>query len=125
MTCTICGKTLTDLTSVKLGIGPICRAKYGITGSNGQGELMFNNHADFALAKETDQFVYIIDRGNHSQSKTVTNDVEWVLSELNDLIEGFDKKRLFYMDSEGRIDEILHTGKTFNDFKAGYAGVTL
>jgi len=122
--CCICKKPLTDLTSVKLGIGPVCRGKYGLNGLNGQNEL-FNNHSVFRLEKETDFFVYISDRGNHKNCKTVTNDVEWVLSELDDLIDNFKNKRCFYMDSEGRVDEILHTGKHFISFKAGHEGVVL
>ena len=123
--CAICKKHLTDLTSIKLGIGPICRAKYGLTGMNGQGELMFENHAVFGIQIENDSFVYIMDKGNHHNCKTVTNDVEWVLQELDDLIERFENKRLFYTDSEGQTDEIIHNGKRFISFKSGHEGITL
>jgi len=124
MNCCICKKHLTDLTSIKLGIGPVCRAKYGISGLNGQNEL-FNNHAVFKLEKETDSFVYIVDWGHNRNCRTVTNDVEWVLSELSDLVDYFDKKRVFYMDSDQKIDEIIHSGKHFISFKAGHEGVAL
>ena len=122
--CRICGKSLTDLTSVKLGIGPICRGFYGIDGSAGQAGL-FDNHTDFAVMEETDSFIYIIDTGNHSEQKTVTNDVDWVVKKLAGLCNCFEKKRIFYMDSEKQIDEILHDGKNFIGFKAGHTGVRL
>ena len=122
--CRICKKPLRDLTSVKLGIGPVCRGHHGIDGNGGQVD-MFENHAVFSIMEETDCFLYIIDCGNHSECKTVTNDVGFVLSELSNSIDKFDNKRLFYKDSYGNIDEIIHSGKTFIGFKSGHSGVTL
>ena len=123
MKCQICKRPLSDIDSIRIGMGPVCRAHYGIVLKN-QGELMFDNHAVFSIANETDSFVYIIDR-NEKNKKSVTNDAAWVLSELYNLVENFDNKRVFYMDSEGQVDEIIHTGKSFVTFKAGHEGVTL
>ncbi|MCL2139786.1 MAG: DUF6011 domain-containing protein [Treponema sp.] len=121
--CRICKKKLSDITSVKLGIGPVCRGFYGIDGSAGNPGL-FDNHAEFDFVDETVSFIYIKDTG-HNCTKTVTNDVEWVLQKLSENCKYFDKKRIFYMDSDGKIDEILHAGKTFTGFKAGHTGVIL
>jgi len=129
MNCKVCGKPLTDLNSILMGMGPVCGGRYSISkkkkSAKEQGELMFDNHAVFAVCDETDDFVYIQDRGRQLNCKTITNNVSWVLSELDDLIENFESKRLFYMDSDGRIDEIVHNGKYFVQFKAGHEGVTL
>ena len=119
--CAICKKKLTNFNSVKIGIGSVCRAKYGI---NTQEDL-FENHAVFRIQKEAANYIYIVDCENHHNCRTVTNDVVWVLRELDDLLDDFDKKRLFYTDSDGRTDEILHKGKTFVSFKAGHEGVFL
>ena len=119
--CAICKKELTDFNSVKIGIGPVCRAKYGIN----QQEDLFNNHAVFRIQKEAASYIFIVDCGNNHNCRTVTNDVVWVLKEIDELLDDFDEKRFFYTDSEGQTDEILHEGKTFISFKAGHAGVTL
>jgi len=120
MRCRICKRPLTDIESIRIGMGPVCRGHHV-----NQRELMFDNHAVFRIENETDTHVYISDRGNHHNCKTVTNDAAWVITELDTLIENFENKRVFYMDSEGRIDEIIHSGKTFISFKAGYEGITL
>jgi len=125
MKCAICKRVITDPQSMKIGIGPVCRGKYGVKGIGRQDNLLFENHAVFSIASENDSFVYIIDRGNNSNAKSVTNDAEWVVSELCELCQNFDKKRLFYMDSCGNIDEIIHIGKTFISFKHGHEGVSL
>ncbi len=118
--CAICKKPLSEKTSMMLGMGPVCRAREKL-----QGELMFNNHAVFRIEDEKENYIFIKDTGNHHNCITVTNDVEWVLSELFSLCENAENKRIFYMDSEGSIDEIVHNGKAFISFKAGHAGVTL
>jgi len=120
MRCRICKRPLSDAESIRIGMGPVCRGH-----RVNQRGLMFDNHAVFSIVNETKTHVYISDRGHNLNCKSVTNGKEWVLSELSDLIENFENKRVFYMDSEGRIDEIVHSGKTFVTFKAGHEGVTL
>ena len=64
--------------------------------------------------------MYIIDTSVNE--KSVTNDVENVvqyLSENNSL----KNRRLFYKDSAGVIDEILHNNEKFTDFAPGYKGI--
>ena len=129
MNCIICKRPLTDLTSIQMGMGPVCRANHSILkgrkSKSKQEEFIFDNHAVYSIENETDTFVYIRDCGNHSKCKTVTNDIEWVVTDLDDSIENLENKRIFYMDSEGQIDEVIHNGKTFVSFKAGHAGVEL
>jgi hypothetical protein len=57
-TCRICKKPLTDFTSVRLGIGPVCRVRDGLNG-----ELDLIPHADFSVQLATDDFIYIRDAG--------------------------------------------------------------
>jgi len=116
--CRICGKPLTDYTSVKLGIGPICRASNDIT----QGDLFMNFHASFTILEIEEDYIYIKDDGGDSRS--ITNDAEWVISELADSFD-ISKRRIFYMDSFGIIDELVHENGIFKEFKAGHKGITL
>jgi hypothetical protein len=116
--CRICKKPLTDFTSVRLGIGPVCRARDGLNG-----ELDLIPHADFSVQIVTGDFIYIKDAGGNS--KSVTNDAEWVLSKLA-ADYGLKKRRIFYMDTMGQIDEITHGREGhFTGFKPGHKGVTL
>jgi hypothetical protein len=118
-TCRICKKPLTDFTSVRLGIGPVCRARDGLNM-----ELELIPHADFSVQIVTDNFIYIKDVGDNS--KSITNDAEWVLQKLAVDCGGLKKRRIFYMDTMGQIDEIAYDGKgRFIGFKPGHKGVTL
>jgi hypothetical protein len=132
MNCKICGRPLKNIESIAAGIGPVCAGgNYHSPkikkqkNNNKEREFMFDNHAVFEIELATEIFVYIVDRGDHSKCKTVTNDAEWVVSELNNLIENFENKRLFYKDSDGQVDEIVHNGRFFISFKHGHAGVEL
>ena len=85
---------------------------------------MFNTNAEFSIEKETESFIYIKDTGNHSERRTITNDPEFVVKVLYEQYN-LENKCIFYMDSEGRIDEITHTYGKFTGFKAGHQGVHL
>ena len=85
--------------------------------------LPFENHADYDLVTINDQFVYIKDSG-HNQFKTVTNDVQFVLSSLQ-TDYNLKNQRVFYRDSQGTIDEIGHNAGIFQSFKPGYAPFSL
>jgi len=114
--CRICGKPLTDFTSVKLGIGPVCRASRA---EIKEGDLFMDFHADFSIIDIEDDYIYIKDRCG--PNKSVTNDAEWVLAELH---KRFDiaGKRIFYMDTEGIIDELVHENGIFKAFRPGHMG---
>jgi hypothetical protein len=117
--CRICKRLLKNPLSVELGIGPVCRAK-----DNLQGEFDFMR-AQFDVVKhESGLYIFIRDIG-HNTGRSVTNDSEYVVEQLY-LENGItDETRIFYEDSGGRIDEIIHAGHKSNGFKAGHEGVEL
>jgi len=87
-------------------------------------------HANFAYVADTINVVtsgstevihcaVIRDLGPWNEHLTVTNDVEWVVKQLfatHALLAG---QRLFYYDSDGRLDEILVKDGKFVAFAAG------
>ena len=64
----------------------------------------------FVIERQTPEFVYIV--GN------VATNVEAVLSELTQH-HNLGNRRLFYRDSEGNSDEILHDNGVFTGFAIG------
>jgi len=118
--CHICKRNLTNHISVSIGIGPICRAKDVLQ------EVFDFMHAEFQLQKhESGKYIFIRDIGHNNGRKTVTNDAEYVVKLLYKEYEITDETRIFYDDSDGRIDELLHSGTRFTGFKAGHVGVDL
>jgi len=87
-------------------------------------EFDFFNHADYAVIKETEEFIFIEDTGGNHGSRTVTNDAPFVLKKLCDEYD-LKNRRVFYKDTEGRIDEIVHKDGCFCAFAAGHKGVEL
>jgi len=63
------------------------------------------NKSNYRIVKETTQALLIEDLGPWDQYMTVTNNVENVVEELKEKLAG---RRLFYMDSEKQMDEILY-----------------
>ena len=128
--CKIWGRPLKSINSIMTGIGPVCgggnfHAPKRKKNVKEEGDFLFNEHASFSIEANTNNYVYIIDNGHDRGYRTVTNDAKFVVSELSGLIDDFINKRLFYLDSDNRIDEIIHNGKSFIRFKAGHEGVTL
>ena len=87
-------------------------------------ELDLFNHADFSVIKETDEFIFIDDTGGRSGSRTVTNDASFVLKMLCDEYD-LKNRRVFYKDTQGRIDELVRKDGCFCTFMAGHRGVEL
>jgi hypothetical protein len=117
--CHICGRVLKNATSVKIGIGPICRAR-----DSQQGEFDFM-HAKVELLKhKRGKYILVRDVG-YKSSRSVTNDAEYIIGQLYLDFEITDDTRIFYEDSEGEIDELLHKGETFKGFQHGHEGVDL
>jgi len=83
----------------------------------------FPNYAEFTIEKETPEYIFIKDIG-HTHTKTVTNDADNVIKYLK-VIYKLGDRRVFYKDSEGQIDELLHTAGKFTGYKAGHAGIEL
>jgi hypothetical protein len=75
--------------------------------------------ANFEIVSAEDGNLTIRDLGPWSKHPTVTNDAEAVVKRL--VRHGILKAgmRLFYYDSEGRLDEILHDGEKFTGFAPG------
>lgn len=63
--------------------------------------------ARFIVEREDSSRMIISDVGSTSMS--ITNDAEAVVHELHK--QGLGKRKLFYYDSEGKLDELLHDGK--------------
>jgi hypothetical protein len=108
--CSICGKPLTDFNSRMIGIGPVCRAQH-----YKQPDLGLIPHAEFSVIRDSPDYIFIKDIG-HSYTKTVTNDADYVLQKLNTIL-GLNHRRVFYIDSMGEQDEIVHSGGCFKYFK--------
>jgi hypothetical protein len=112
--CRIYKKPLSDFTSIKFGMGPVCRARYNL-----QCELGLEDHAQFLILKTGLSFILIKDTGHYCH-KTITNDVSFVMNQLKP-----GRKRVFYIDSENSIDEIVHREGIFLGFKVGHEGIEL
>lgn len=81
-------------------------------------------HAAYEILKhEPGKYIYIQDVGYECRS--VTNDAEWVIGQLFRWFGIDAETRVFYDDSCGRTDELLHSGGKFKGFKAGHDGVDL
>jgi len=79
--------------------------------------------AEFTIENETPEYIFIIDTG-HTHTMTVTNDAESVIETLHSEYDLGDR-RVFYRDSENRIDELLHAGARFTGYRAGHEGADL
>ena len=120
--CRKCNRVLKNPLSIKLGIGPICRAR-----DNLQGEFEFMKAQFDEVKHERGKYIYIRDIGHNCRS--ITNDAEYVVEQLYLEYGITDETRIFYKDSdtdpEARIDEIVHEGHVFKGFKPGHEGVEL
>jgi len=117
--CQLCNRPLHDYVSVKMGIGPVCRAR-----DRKQKEFDFMHAKMEVLKHEQGIYIFIHDVG-HNSGRSITNDVEYIIHQLYIEYGITDSTRIFYKDSEGNIDEILHSGKRFKGFKAGHTGIDL
>jgi hypothetical protein len=117
--CCICKRALSNPLSVELGIGPICMAR-----ENTQEVFDFMHARTQLLKHERGTYIYVRDIG-HTADRSVTNDAEYVVEQLYLEFDITDETRIFYEDSEGQIDELLHIGARFRGFKAGHKGIDL
>jgi hypothetical protein len=117
--CRICGRNLTDPVSVKMGIGPVCRAR-----DNKQEVFDFMNAKIEVLKYKRGKYIFVRDIG-HVSGRSVTNDAEHVVKQIYLDYAITDETRIFYEDSDGQIDELLHVGERFNGFQAGHKGIDL
>jgi len=77
--------------------------------------------ANFKLEESNDKYVLIRDLCSDSNpGMTLTNDAESVVEYLFDKNLLGNQTRLFYIDTNGRVDELLHLYRKFDGFKFGY-----
>jgi len=66
--------------------------------------------------------VVIRDVGHIHRCLTITNDAEGIVRAVSHA-EALGDRRLFYFDSDGRLDELLHVGSVFVGFAPGHRGI--
>ena len=77
----------------------------------------------FEIMSETDEYVLLNDLAMHEATKSITNGAEEVVDYL--LLDDKNKtKKFYYMDSDGRVDELEHDGDKFTLFKLRYDNLT-
>lgn len=114
--CRVCRRALKNPKWAEIGIGPVCARRTAgmLTGSTVADRPGLR--ARFDIVRSDAESITIRDRvEDHACS--VTNDAEAVVAEMTAL--GLGKRRLFYFDSMGNRDEILHEAGKFAGFKAG------
>lgn len=73
-------------------------------------------HASFAVVQNLPESITIMDIGHDQGCLSVTNDAEHVVRRVK-VVYGLGKnQRLFYYDSDGRKDELLHDSERFLGF---------
>jgi len=74
--------------------------------------------ANYRVEGGDHDFVFIVDQ---DEGCSVTHDASAVVASLNE--DGYLKndRRVFYVDTDGHIDELLHRQKRFVGFKSGTA----
>jgi UDP-2,3-diacylglucosamine pyrophosphatase LpxH len=75
------------------------------------------SRADYKIIKSNDDAVWIIDElvdGYEGDALSITNDAEEVIAELRPL---YGNRRVFYRDTQGRWDELVHDETGFISFR--------
>lgn len=68
----------------------------------------------YTIQKVTDTFVLISD---NNRGLSVTNAARHIVSELHERLKGgIGHRRLYYRDSTGRFDELMHEGGRYSGF---------
>ena len=71
------------------------------------------------IRNRPDEPIVIEDLGPWDRYPTITNDAETVVAMLQKRGYLEPGRRIFYYDSDGQLDEILHDDGVFRGFKAG------
>jgi len=72
--------------------------------------------AQFSVERIEEKAVFIVDNCEQHQSRSVTNDAERVCKLL---FRDFGNRQIFYKDSAGTWDELVHHFGVFREFKFG------
>lgn len=108
--CMRCGRELKDPWSAREGIGPVCKRK-----REAEARAAGRDVCNYSMIGSDVDSVTIQDLGPWDKYMTVTNAAAQVVEELREMLNG---RRLFYIDSEGNRDEILHVNGKFHGFAA-------
>ena len=77
--------------------------------------------ANFKIEESNNTYVLIRDLcSEQNPSMSITNDAESVVDFLWHKNLLGKQTRIFYIDTEGRVDELLHHYRKFDGFKFGY-----
>lgn len=71
---------------------------------------------NYKIVEDTPEKLVIQDVGPWDSHPTITNAAEETVRQL---APGLGKRRLFYYDSEGQLDELVHEGGRFVRFAPG------
>ncbi|MES2155436.1 MAG: hypothetical protein V4510_09910 [bacterium] len=74
-------------------------------------------HANFAILKQDDSSITLLDQGPWTIHPTITNDAEWVVEQM--VRSGLGARRLYYVDSEGETAELRVEASRFAGFEIG------
>lgn len=82
----------------------------------------FKLRSSFNIEEIKENYVLIKDNSNMTETMSVTNDAENVIGFLygRGILAN---RRLFYIDTEGRVDELKHNGNHFQSFAPGYKSI--
>lgn len=69
--------------------------------------------SQYTIVRLTEEAIWIVDIG-HETGRSVTNDAENVVKELSECYGG---RRIFYQDSQGDWDELVHANGVFTGFR--------
>lgn len=72
--------------------------------------------ANYEIIEDEPTHLLLLDLGPWDQYKTITNAAEAVVEELAPVLNG---RRLYYVDSEDQVDEIVHENGKFVRFSPG------
>ena len=77
--------------------------------------------AKYTLVEANDKYVLIEDcSSDQYPSMSITNDAESVVEDLFEKHLVGQTTRIFYIDTDGRVDELLHAYRRFDGFQFGY-----
>ena len=86
-----------------------------------------NRNARFTILEDADNYILINDIGGNDKERSewdcisIANDPESVIQRLYEAGHGILKsKRLFYIDTEGRADELRHKNGNFISYVSGF-----
>ena len=114
--CAICGRELTEPTSVALGIGPICGINLKLKEMKDKSLNLFGNRAKYSWGIDKDTqgsppILWIKDEGTHERS--VTNDIDNILEDIRrETGEDLNRYVIIYRDSMSIWDGITLKGSS-------------